>query len=209
MALFFVTCDVTHCTMTLHFLLLGSSSVWPFNHHNVDLSLDLWLVHYCQSSSLCCCLQLVFTTLGHWQWWQAPCVTDARQLNLLLLEMFISCPSNWWDFLWLHYSFSASLDLVAHLPSIIVALTSLSVLMSTDILVSFSEVQHLVEIHSFKGLQSTGVRLGVIDQSRWSHLLPCQFLAPSALFPVPTCGNGLLSNNVDNTFNLYDGCTRC
>jgi hypothetical protein len=34
-------------------------------------------------------------------------------------------------------------------------------------------------------------------------------LAPSALFPVPTCGNGLLSNNVDNTFNLYDGCTRC
>jgi hypothetical protein len=72
------------------------------------------------------------------------------------------------------------LDLVAHLPSIIVvlisALTSLSVLMSTDILVSFSEVQHLVEICSFKGLQSAGVRLGVIDQSRWSHLLPCQFL---------------------------------
>ncbi len=27
MALFFVTCDVMHCTMTLHCLLLGSSSV--------------------------------------------------------------------------------------------------------------------------------------------------------------------------------------
>ena len=38
--------------------------------------------------------------------------------------------------------------------------------MSTDILISFSEVQHLVEIRSFKGLQSAGVRLGVIDQSR-------------------------------------------
>jgi hypothetical protein len=114
-----------------------------------------------------------------------------------------------WDFLWLHYSFSASLDLVARLPSIIVALTSLSVLMSTDILVSFSEVQHLVEIRSFKGLQSAGVHL-----CDWSILLipPSSMpipLAPSALFPVPTCGNGLLLNNVDNTFNLYDGCTRC
>jgi hypothetical protein len=50
--------------------------------------------------------------------------------------------------------FSASLDLVAHLPSIIVALiaalTSSSVLMSTGILISFSEVQHLIKIHSFK-----------------------------------------------------------
>jgi hypothetical protein len=52
----------------------------------------------------------------------------------------------------------------------------LSVLMSTGILISFSEVQHLVKIRSFKGLQSAGVRLGVIDQSRWSHLLPHQFL---------------------------------
>jgi hypothetical protein len=71
MALFFVTCDVMHCTMTLHCLLLGSSSVWPFDHRNacnVDLSFDLWLVHYHQSSSLSCCLQLVFTTLGHWHW---------------------------------------------------------------------------------------------------------------------------------------------
>jgi hypothetical protein len=41
MAVFFVTCDVTHCTMTLHCLLLGSSSAWPFDHRNVDLFLDL------------------------------------------------------------------------------------------------------------------------------------------------------------------------
>jgi hypothetical protein len=37
-------------------------------------------------------------------------------------------------------------------------------------------------------------------------------LAPSALFRClhhHHCGNGLLPNNVDNTFNLYDGCTRC
>jgi hypothetical protein len=107
-------------------------------------------------------------------------MTDACQLNLLLLEMFIHCWSNWWDFLWLHYSFSASLDLVARLPSIIIALiaalTSLSVLMSTGILISFSGVKHLVKIRSFKGLQSAGVRLVVIDQSRWSHLLPRRFL---------------------------------
>ncbi len=107
-------------------------------------------------------------------------MTDACQLNLLLLEMFISCWSNWWDFLWLHYSFSASLDLVTCLPSIIVVLiavlTYLSVLMSTDILISFSEVQHLIKIPSFKGLQSAGVRLGLIDQSHWSHLLLHQFL---------------------------------
>jgi hypothetical protein len=97
-------------------------------------------------------------------------MTDACQLNLLLLEMFIRCCSNGWDFFWLHYSFSASLDLVARLPSIIVALIaaliSLSVLISTGILISFSEVKHLVKIRSFRGLQSAGVRLGVIDQSR-------------------------------------------
>jgi hypothetical protein len=37
-------------------------------------------------------------------------------------------------------------------------------------------------------------------------------LATSALFRCLRhhhCGNGLLSNNVENTFNLYDGCTRC
>jgi hypothetical protein len=36
--------------------------------------------------------------------------------------------------------------------------------------------------------------------------------APSALFRCLRhhhCGNGLLWNNVENTFNLYDGCTRC
>jgi hypothetical protein len=68
MALFFVTCDVMHCTMTLH-IFFGSLSVWPFDHRNacnVNLSFNLWLVCYHQSSSLCCCLQLVFMTLGHW-----------------------------------------------------------------------------------------------------------------------------------------------
>jgi hypothetical protein len=52
----------------------------------------------------------------------------------------------------------------------------------------------------------------VIDQSHWSHLLPRWFLWLLQHFSgayVTTSGDGLLSNNVENTFNLYDGCTRC
>jgi pheromone shutdown protein TraB len=86
-------------------------------------------------------------------------VHDTWSSTLIASLMHDRCLSTcWWDFLWLHYSFSASLDLVARLPSIIVALiaalTSLSVLMSTGILISFSEVKHLVKVRSFKGLQS-------------------------------------------------------
>jgi hypothetical protein len=53
----------------------------------------------------------------------------------------------------------------------------------------------------------------VIDQSCWSHLLLRRFLWLLQRFfwhlHHHHCGDGLLSTNVDNTFNLYDGCTRC
>jgi hypothetical protein len=62
---------VMWCIAQWLFIVAGSPSVWPFNHCNacnIDLTFNLWLVHYCQSSSLSCCLQSMFMTLGHRHW---------------------------------------------------------------------------------------------------------------------------------------------
>jgi hypothetical protein len=38
---------------------------------------------------------------------------------------------------------------------------------------------------------------------------PDSFGSFSAFSGAYICGDGLLSNNVDDTFNLYNGCTMC
>jgi hypothetical protein len=156
MALFFVTCDVMHCTMTLHSLLLG--------HHLYDP---------------------------------------------LTISQCLQCWSNWWDFLWLHYSFSASLDLVGCLPSIIV------------VLIGTEEYWHLdLILWGSASCQDPFLQGPPICWSPswcdWSiSLIPPSSApipsAPSELFQSLRhhhCGDGLLLTNVGNMFNLYDGCNR-